>query len=226
MMISHIIKTAGCVLIVFMISCPAWGHVNHAHFGVDDSGQLVVVELQTGHHWSAFHMHPIYDFGDGTWLFEADICLNSARQPDGRFHLGTGAPHADSPDWNIHLKRMAFPETDFFRVVTKPGPVTVLQENEAMFKLPTNWATHWPDEYGRQPGDEHYEGTWRFHYHLYVQVRGQLGQEFSTTFTVVDEGVTGYTDSDPFTMTFVTVPEPAALILFGAGGLLGLRRRR
>jgi hypothetical protein len=53
------------------------------------------------------------------------------------------------------------------------------------------------------------------------------GQEvWSGTFKLVDKGVTGYAESEPFTLRFTNIPEPATLVMLAAGGLALVRRRR
>lgn len=53
-----------------------------------------------------------------------------------------------------------------------------------------------------------------------------LQTEWHATFTLIDLGSTGYAESDPFTMCFTNVPEPATLALVGLGSLAAVRRRR
>jgi hypothetical protein len=49
--------------------------------------------------------------------------------------------------------------------------------------------------------------------------------EWQGTFKLTDLGTTGYADSDPFTLTFTAVPEPASFALLALGSLFVLRRR-
>lgn len=59
---------------------------------------------------------------------------------------------------------------------------------------------------------------------------GVLGDDWtgtlSATFRLIDAGSTGYAASEPFTMSFTNVPEPAALALLGVGSVLMCFRRR
>lgn len=52
-----------------------------------------------------------------------------------------------------------------------------------------------------------------------------LQTEWHATFTLIDVGTTGYLESDPFTMCFTNVPEPATLSVLALGALGALRRR-
>jgi len=57
------------------------------------------------------------------------------------------------------------------------------------------------------------------------QVGYVIGSEVSATFSVYDAGGL-YTASDPFTLDFAVVPEPASLGMLLIGGLFAARRRR
>lgn len=49
---------------------------------------------------------------------------------------------------------------------------------------------------------------------------------WSGTFRLIDTGTTHYAASDPFTLSFTNVPEPATLGLLTIGALAAMRRRR
>jgi hypothetical protein len=53
-----------------------------------------------------------------------------------------------------------------------------------------------------------------------------LQASWQGTFKLVDRGTTGYADSQPFTLSFVIVPEPAAVVLLLSGLPLAFRHRR
>ena len=59
-------------------------------------------------------------------------------------------------------------------------------------------------------------GAWHFHNHTeFLALADGAGQTFSAAFTVFDTGSTGFTESDQYTLNFVTVPEPASMLLLG-----------
>lgn len=55
---------------------------------------------------------------------------------------------------------------------------------------------------------------------------GDLGDTYELTFRLVDLGVSAYTPSPAFTMTFAAVPAPSAATFIALAGLAALRRRR
>ena len=74
-------------------------------------------------------------------------------------------------------------------------------------------------------GDEslHTHAVW----HINPSAAGfEAGRAFwAGTFKLVDTGTTGYADSEPFTIRFAPVPEPASGVMLVAGLLLGARFR-
>lgn len=77
-------------------------------------------------------------------------------------------------------------------------------------------------------GDEllHTHAIW--HVDVLAPGYNPLQTVWSGTFKLADLGSTGYADSDPFTLTFTTVPEPTALVLLAVASLVstGSARRR
>lgn len=84
----------------------------------------------------------------------------------------------------------------------------------------------------QQPGDRWIIGAPPFDAHLFWHVDSTsmvfdpTGYIYTATFVLRDNGTTGYAASDPLTIAFTRVPEPAVLFLIGAGfiGILGARR--
>lgn len=84
-------------------------------------------------------------------------------------------------------------------------------------------------EYG--VGEQMPLGGYDLHSHaLWVIDESIVGQDFAGglhgQFRLVDQGATGYADSDVFEIHFEAVPEPATLGLMTLGGLVAARRRR
>jgi hypothetical protein len=72
-------------------------------------------------------------------------------------------------------------------------------------------------------------GAWGFHVHTLFAVKANginTGETFSATFLAVDEGTTGYQTSDAYTINFVTLPEPATVLMLLTGTALVQRRRK
>ena len=234
MNVSHLIKRTALFLLTAVMASTAFGQLHgHIHVGVDENDQLFIIEsLDGGSDWNTVNMYLQQDYVSGSsQLYVADLCWNSARQSDGSYHLGnpTLGEDAGSPDWNINLKRVSFPETgDFSAFDKRTEEPTLLSDNNA-YEFFSNWRDtgNWPDEYGRYQGDSGYDGTWRFHDHILFTAQAMPGDVFEVTFTVFDNGSSGYLESEEFTLNFVAVvPEPMTIGLLGFGGLMALRRRR
>jgi len=68
-------------------------------------------------------------------------------------------------------------------------------------------------------------GAWSFHAHMYFVAEADgIGRIFSATFKAKDLGLTGYSDSDEYTINFVTVPEPISFSMLAMGGVAMVRR--
>ncbi|GMU24099.1 MAG: hypothetical protein AMXMBFR13_41760 [Phycisphaerae bacterium] len=75
-------------------------------------------------------------------------------------------------------------------------------------------------------------GDHELHTHAFWHLDSTIGSfdplqaSWQGTFKLVDRGTTGYAESQPFTLSFVIVPEPAAAVLLLSALPLTLRRRR
>ncbi len=82
------------------------------------------------------------------------------------------------------------------------------------------------------PGDQLLLGDQELHDHVIWHVDSldagydPLQTVWQGTFRLVDKGTTGYAASEPFSLSFTTVPEPGTLALLLAGSLTAVRRRK
>lgn len=140
---------------------------------------------------------------------------HSADGPGGMWSLES-VNEQTVPAWDLYLKRegTSLPEDDFF--MEMPGGRAVLTTDSATHHLPKTW--------------EDDEAAWGLHEHMrfyfWLAADGSdLGREVSATFSVYDAGGM-YAASDPFTLRFSVVPEPAGLGMLLVGGLISFVRRR
>ena len=178
--------------------------------------------------WSTIELLPQFDDHGNPILNAAGKQFYKADEPDGWFsahpvdgtwHLG-GTDENTEPAWNIDIKRVS--ATDGFFMLRLSDEGIRLANNgdtEDMHKEWEQWLENGSGGYG----------SWGCHHHISFCAwadAGIAGQNIAATFTAIDTGTTGFIESDPFTIDFVTVPEPTTLLLLAAGSLLGLKRRR
>ena len=226
MNVSHLTKSTALFLLIAVMASTAFGQLHgHIHVGVDENDQLFIIEsLDAGSDWNTVNMYLQENYVSGSpQLYMADLCWNSARVPDGSFHLGNPAEgdQADGPDWNINLKRVSFPQAGGFLAFDKRTEDPTLLSDDDAYEFWSRWReSGWPNEEGN-------DGTWRFHDHILFTAQAMPGDVFEATFTVFDNGSSSYLESEEFTLNFVAVvPEPMTIGLLGFGGLMALRRRK
>jgi hypothetical protein len=136
---------------------------------------------------------------------------HSAHGPRGMWSLES-IDEETTPGWEIHLQREAtsVASDDFFMLL--PDDTPVLTTDGSDYQLNKMWL---PDK-----------NAWGIHEHMSFNfwLTPDLGQEVTATFSAYDAGGL-YTASDNFEFAFVTVPEPASLLLLGLGVIPVLRNR-
>ncbi len=153
----------------------------------------------------------------GKYVCEHLQCWHSGHPDHGDWQLG-GTDPGVTPDWRIGVERVSFDEG--FAMAEYDTFVPVLTSDEAIHEFPKVFMDAMYNENGEL-------GAWGFHYHLwFIAEANGPGEVFNATFHAVDLGMTGFDASEAYTMSFVTVPEPAGMALLGFGGLALIRRRR
>jgi hypothetical protein len=156
----------------------------------------------------------------GKYVVESLDCWHSGHPPHGNWQLGGSDPDTQ-PDWQVGIERVGF--TDGFGMYTEDTFTPVLTSDGDTYTFDHLWM----DEKHNENGEL---GAWGFHEHLlFVADAEGPGQTFSASFVAFDEGTTGFTDSDVYTMDFVTIPEPTTfslLAVFSAGILFKRRPKR
>ena len=174
--------------------------------------------------WPTIELLPQFDeFGNailneqGQQFYKADEPDGwfSAHPVDGIWQLG-GTDESIIPGWDISIKRLS--ATDgFFMLRLNDGQMILANDDdtEEMHKEWEKWLENGSGSYG----------SWGCHHHIsFCAWADGLGQDIFATFVAIDNGTTQFTVSDPFTIYFTTVPEPASLIVF-ASGLAFIRSR-
>jgi len=202
---------------------------DHTHIGINkdntkgnaDDAKLWIFATGSQHQWGTLEMTPTGDTWNSMPVFKAKLdCWHSAHPGHGGWQLG-GADPLVMPDWRISLKRVSYSDPINFWQEEEATGLDVLTSDGATFSFGNPiWMADKFNENGTL-------GAWAIHKHIVFKAAALgAGQTFSATFRALDTGTTGYIESDPYTMNFVTVPEPTTLLLLAAGGLLGLKRRR
>ncbi|NLX14075.1 MAG: PEP-CTERM sorting domain-containing protein [Phycisphaerales bacterium] len=190
----------------FLLAVPEHGPGDSAIIHpTDPTKQLYTCEFM----WSKANG---YDDPDGYAHLDG---WHSAHGPGGMWSLES-VDQQTTPAWNIYIKRegTSLAEQDFF--METPGGLETLTTNGSTHQLKKTWLDD--------------NNAWGIHEHMsfyfWLAADGSdIGNEVSVTFSAFDMGGL-YTASDPFTLTFVVVPEPASLGLLILGGLVTFARRR
>lgn len=136
---------------------------------------------------------------------------HSAHGPQGKWNLAS-VDQSTTPTWDIYLKRegTSVASDDFFMLL--PDDTPVLTADADIYQLDKEWLSD--------------KNAWGIHEHMSFNfwLTPDIGQEVTATFSAYDAGGM-YTASDNFEFTFVTVPEPASLLLFGLGIIPLLRNK-
>jgi len=216
----------------------AWAHEGHehTHIGLNEDGIFGTADDQTLWLFSdpdeeTFPGWPVltlerqegFPWG-GAYVCEFLYCWHSAHPESGAWQLG-GTDEGTVPEWRIALERVDFDEGFGMCTYDTLDPVLTSDGDQYVFDL-SHGMTWFDEEYG-ETGTL---GAWGFEDHLYFYVEGSypVGTTFTATFRAVDVRTSGeaFAASEPFTLTFVTVPEPATLGFLAVGGLAAAWRRR
>jgi hypothetical protein len=205
----------------------------HTHIGINwdgisgtsDDNKLWIGSSQTidgesnldWPNWSVIELVPQYDELGYPVLNDQGQQLYIAEEPDGWFsahpengswQLG-GTDEAMAPEWNISIKRVSATDV-FFMLRLNDGQIALNNDGstESMHKEWEQWLENGTGGYG----------AWGCHHHIsFCAWADGLGQTITATFTAIDAGSTGFAESDPFTIQFVTVPEPVTAMILACG---------
>ena len=223
MMNNRTVLTILCALAI-----PASMAFAHAHthvgrnqdqtWGNADDDKLWIFAKGSDQYWPTLELVPV-ETGPlaGKYVSEFLYCWHSAHPPHGNWQLGGTDPNT-TPDWRIAIERVAFDAG--FSMAEYDTYFPVLTSDGATYELPKVFL------------DEKYNenselGAWGIHHHLwFIAEADGPGETFDATFRAIDLGTSNYSTSDEYTISFVTVPEPATMGLLGLGGLALIRRRR
>jgi hypothetical protein len=119
------------------------------------------------------------------------------------------------PNWQIELKRINYSDSaNFWMEEESTGLEILLNDGDTYsFGNPV-----WSDTLYNENGTL---GAWYFHVHTeFVALAEGPGELFSATFTTLDAGTTGLTESAQYTINFQTVPEPCSLVSLAIGTII------
>jgi len=215
------------ICLISCVTCPTFGHA-HTHIGRNpdsvwgntDDNQLWIFASPQQPQWDTIPMEPTGDFINGKQLYVAELdCWHSAHPPTGAFQLG-GSTQGLVPDWRINLKRIAYSDDSNFWIEEEASGLEILTQNGDTYFFGTPmWFADMYNENGQL-------GAYGFHVHTeFLAIADGPGRIFSATFTALDTGTTRFLESVPYTLNFLTVPDPGITALLALGAVW-LRRYR
>lgn len=216
------ITAAAAAVLWFCVTsnCPA-EHL-HTHIGRNPDGvwgnsddtQLWIFAEPANPQWDTIDMVPTGEFIAGKEIYVAVLdCWHSAHPENGSYQLG-GDDSGLMPDWRIELKRVSYSDSVNFWMEEEATGLEILLNDGGTYSF---GSPVWSDELYNENGTL---GAWYFHVHTeFVALADGPGETFSATFTALDTGGTGFSESSQYTMNFVTVPEPCSVVLLAVGAI-------
>jgi hypothetical protein len=217
------------VAVLAILSSHAYCDHAHTHIGRNadgiwanaDDNQLWIFATLDQPQWDTIEMVPTGEYiGDEQIYIAVLDCWHSAHPENGLFQLDFNN-ESTQPDWRIGLKRISFSDPADFWMEDEATTLEILTYDGATFAFEEpRWDAELPNGTGGF-------GAWHFHNHTeFLALADGPGQMFSATFTAFDTGSTSFAESAQYTMDFVTVPEPASIILLGMGLLPFIRSKK
>ena len=228
MNVSRLTMAVMFIAILGFVTSTTFGHA-HTHIGVnkddaDNPNQLWIFATGSQHQWDTIELLPTGYWIQNKQVYQAELnCWHSAHPPHGKWQLG-GAEQSQEPDWDIGLRLVDSSDEDNFWMEYQGNYYLKNINDENLFSdFNSSHARYWMDNKYNENGEL---GAWGLHVHVeFAALAAGPGEEFSISLVAYDDG-TFFEDSDPYTMTFVTIPEPATVLMLTVGGLSILRRRK
>ncbi|MCK4998699.1 MAG: hypothetical protein KAS23_04160 [Anaerohalosphaera sp.] len=210
-------------ILIVMAVLPSLAHAHsHTHvgrnpdgiWGSNDDNQLWLFATPDQPQWGTIEMLPTGEFIGSKEIYVAQLdCWHSAHPESGLFQLDFNN-ESTTPGWQIELKRISFSDPTNFWMEDEATTLEILSADGDTLAFETpDWDVELPDGSGGS-------GAWHFHSHTeFLALADGPGETFSATFTVIDTGSTGFSESAYYTINFQTVPEPCSLVLFVLGAV-------